>query len=184
MRKNRFDRLLAGTALALIVAAPTFAGAAPDRVESVVPLPPSLNGQTPRHREAASVPAPETPPAAAAPQNSDSGFIGGTLDRLVGASDAQMFDPSMAYGSSCESIIHDGSGRGVNATRTATNPIAMSAPRTNPNAPPISRSSQESPVHLKSFERSFPTSAPAMLNAASTVRNPSRLQTATEWMCR
>ncbi len=35
MRKNRFDRLLAGTVLALIVAAPTFAIAAPDRVESV-----------------------------------------------------------------------------------------------------------------------------------------------------
>jgi len=96
MRKNRFDRLLAGTALALIVAAPTFAGAAPDRVESVVPLPPSLNGQTPRHREAAPAPppAPETQPAAAAPQNSDSGSfsIRGTLDRLFGASDAQIGD--------------------------------------------------------------------------------------------
>jgi murein L,D-transpeptidase YcbB/YkuD len=95
MRKNRFDRLLAGTALALIVAAPTFAIAAPDRVESVVPLPPSLNGQTPRHRDAVPVPPPASvePPAASAPRENEavSNFsIMGTLDKLFSVSDAQI----------------------------------------------------------------------------------------------
>jgi murein L,D-transpeptidase YcbB/YkuD len=66
MRKERFDRFLAGTMLALIVATPTIALSAPDRVESVRPLPPSLNGMTHRRRDAAPVPPPPanyTPPA-------------------------------------------------------------------------------------------------------------------------
>lgn len=57
MRKERFDRLLAGTMLALIVTAPTLSTAASDRVESVRPLPPSLSGRPLRHRDA--VPPPQ-----------------------------------------------------------------------------------------------------------------------------
>jgi murein L,D-transpeptidase YcbB/YkuD len=96
MRKNKFDLLLAGTALALIVAAPTLAIAAPDRVESAVPPPPSLNGQMPRHRAIAPAPPParETQPAAAAPQNSSNdGFgIKSALDKVFAASDTQISD--------------------------------------------------------------------------------------------
>lgn len=102
----RFDHLIAGTVLALIVAAPTVAIAAPDRVRSVVPLPPTLNGQAPHRREAAPVPPlpPAPPPAAAAPaatapaapapRASDTGSfdIKGTLDKLLAASDAQITD--------------------------------------------------------------------------------------------
>ena len=58
MRKASFDHLMAGTMLALIAVTPTLSVAAPDRIESVRPLPPSLNGQAPRHREAAPVPPP------------------------------------------------------------------------------------------------------------------------------
>jgi L,D-transpeptidase YcbB len=101
----RYGRLLAGSVLALIVAAPVTAGAGP-RVESAVPLPPSLNGQRPmRHREAAPEPPPPPPPAAEAPAppadaraqepppRVDSGFdIKGTLDKLLAASDAQITD--------------------------------------------------------------------------------------------
>jgi murein L,D-transpeptidase YcbB/YkuD len=103
MRKNKVDLLLAGTALALIVAVPTLAFGAPDRIESVVPLPPSLNGQAPRHREAAPVPplARDAQPIAAAPQNSDSvddnlksklDDARGTLDNVFAASDTQISD--------------------------------------------------------------------------------------------
>ncbi|HZL41468.1 MAG TPA: L,D-transpeptidase family protein [Pseudolabrys sp.] len=98
MRKNKFDLLLAGTVLALI-AAPTHAIAAPDRIEAVVPLPPSLNDQMPRHREAAPVPPPEPTPIAATPQNTDTGIkstldraIDHTLDRVLGFGDAQIGD--------------------------------------------------------------------------------------------
>jgi L,D-transpeptidase YcbB len=107
----RYGRLLAGTMLALIVAAPLSAGAAP-RVESVVPLPPSLNGQrSMRHREAAPVPPPPPPVAQAPappappadkrsaqqppppPQKADSGIdLKGTLDKLLAASDGQITD--------------------------------------------------------------------------------------------
>ena len=105
MRKQRFDRLLAGTMLALIVAAPTLAFAAPDRVESVVPPPPSLNGQTHR-REAAPVPPPPVLPvqpaasepepraqAPAAPRDADNAGnfnIRGALDKIFAASDVQI----------------------------------------------------------------------------------------------
>ncbi len=51
MRTGRFiRRLLAGTVLALIVAAPTPSVSAPERVQSVQPLPPTLNGQN-RYRQ-------------------------------------------------------------------------------------------------------------------------------------
>jgi hypothetical protein len=47
MRTGRLvGRLLAGTVLALIVAAPTLSISAPERVQSARPLPPSLNGQS------------------------------------------------------------------------------------------------------------------------------------------
>ena len=81
--------------LALIVAAPTLAIAAPDRVESVVPLPPSLNGQAPRQREAAPEPAQETQPAASTPRESEpnSNFsVKGALDKVFAASDMQISD--------------------------------------------------------------------------------------------
>jgi murein L,D-transpeptidase YcbB/YkuD len=101
MRKNKFDLLLAGTMLALI-AAPTHAVAAPDRIETVVPMPPSLNDQMPRHREAAPPPAQEPTPVDATPQNSDNGSlnikstldptIDHTLDRVLGFGDAQIND--------------------------------------------------------------------------------------------
>lgn len=58
MRKNRFNRLLAGTALAAAIATPTMSPAAPDRIESVRPPPPSVNGQVIRHR----APPTQTPP--------------------------------------------------------------------------------------------------------------------------
>src|ERR1700754_3674849 len=64
MRKSGFDRLLAGTMLAAAVTMPMLANAAPDRVESVRPLPASLNGQVLRHRDAA----PANPPDAPAPR--------------------------------------------------------------------------------------------------------------------
>jgi murein L,D-transpeptidase YcbB/YkuD len=107
MRKDRVDRLLAGTMLALIVAAPALAIAAP-WIESVVPPPPSINGQPLRHRDAAPVPPPAPPPAAAppvatpepmaqapapaAPRDAGAGSldIKGTLDKLFAASDAQI----------------------------------------------------------------------------------------------
>jgi len=56
MRKERLERLLAGTMLALIVTAP--AVAAPDRIETTRPLPPSLNDQPYRRREAPPLPPP------------------------------------------------------------------------------------------------------------------------------
>jgi murein L,D-transpeptidase YcbB/YkuD len=113
MRK-RFDRLLAGIALALIGVASSFAVARP-RVESVGPPPPSLNGHRslPRREAPPAPPASErivpseptaaplpTPapavaqqPAATAPREAQHGFdIKGTLDRLFAASDTQIAD--------------------------------------------------------------------------------------------
>jgi len=51
MRKGRFG-LLAGSVLAVTVAAPTLSVAAPDRVESVLPPPPMLNGHRTIRRHA------------------------------------------------------------------------------------------------------------------------------------
>ena len=56
MRKQSFERLLASTILAVIVATPAVSIAAPDRIISVVPPPPSINGQPQRRREAPPVP--------------------------------------------------------------------------------------------------------------------------------
>jgi len=64
--RNRYDRLLAGTVLALIVAAPINAGAQ-SRVQSVGPLPPSLNGHSPTFRQRSAVPVPPPAPEDAAP---------------------------------------------------------------------------------------------------------------------
>ena len=85
MRKLRFDHLLAGSMLALIVSAPGAALAAPDQVETIAPLPPSLNSR-PIHRDYA--PAPAAQPADT--KNSDGGFIKGALDKIFAASDAQI----------------------------------------------------------------------------------------------
>ncbi len=95
MRNNRFDRLLAGTALALIVATPTFAIAAPERIEAAVPLPPTLNGQAPHQREAVPMPpaAPAEPKAANTARASEATgnfSIMGTLDKLFSVADAQV----------------------------------------------------------------------------------------------
>ena len=111
--RNRYDRLLAGTVLALIVAAPMHASAGP-RVDSVGPPPPSLNGHSPifRQRDAAPVPppqhaapapaetrrlAPAAPPEesrvqapAPAPREAQSGMIKSTLDKIMAASDGQI----------------------------------------------------------------------------------------------
>jgi murein L,D-transpeptidase YcbB/YkuD len=86
MRTLRFDRLLAGTVLALIVTTPGIAAAAPNQVESVMPLPPSINGRPAIHRDFAPSPA----PAAAAPSESKNGPVQSTLDKIFAASDPQI----------------------------------------------------------------------------------------------
>ncbi len=67
MRKQNVDRLLAGTMLAMIAAAPTASWANPERVQSVRPPPPVLNNQMPR-REAAPVPPPASQRTAPEPR--------------------------------------------------------------------------------------------------------------------
>ena len=57
---NRINAIL-GTMLALIVALPSVSTAAPDRLERAAPPPPMINGQSPRHREAAPLPPPPAP---------------------------------------------------------------------------------------------------------------------------
>jgi len=79
MRKFRFDRLLAGTMLALSVGMPGIAPAAP-RVEAVVPLPPSLNDRA----------APARPAPAKTEKSETGGFVRNALDRIFAASDAQI----------------------------------------------------------------------------------------------
>jgi murein L,D-transpeptidase YcbB/YkuD len=112
MRKVRFDLLLAGTLLALTIAAPTVAVAAPEGIRQIAPPPPSLNGQPMHRREAAPMPpapiqhriinvqeplmqpakpepmaqAPEPPAAAHTETNLDTG----TLDKQLAAGDAQV----------------------------------------------------------------------------------------------
>ncbi len=68
--RNRYECLLAGTMLALIVAAPLPAAADP-RVQSVGPLPPSLNGQRPVRRHEIVLPPPSQDDAAPARQDAD-----------------------------------------------------------------------------------------------------------------
>ena len=103
MRKTLVDRLLAGTVLALIAATPTQSIAAPDRIESAVPLPPSLNGQPLRQREAAPVPPPPagyTLPSAITPEPrvqvpaaaQETDTSNATTDKQLAASDAQITD--------------------------------------------------------------------------------------------
>lgn len=109
MRNLRVDRLLAGTVLSLIVAAPTLAVAAPERIRSVDPMAPSISRQMPRHREAAPVPPPPLPPAQPAaverkvidvappreaiaepPREVDTVLSKSTLDKPLAAGDAQI----------------------------------------------------------------------------------------------
>ena len=103
MRNTLVDHLLAGTMLALIVAAPTMSIAAPDRIESAAPLPPSLNGQAPRQRDAAPLPLPPTgytPPSAVAPESrtvvpaavQEPDTSNAATDKQLAASDAQITD--------------------------------------------------------------------------------------------
>jgi murein L,D-transpeptidase YcbB/YkuD len=109
MRKEKFDRLLAGTMFALIIAAPTLSIAAPDRVESSAPPPASLNGQPNsqpmRHRDETPAPpqyvAPVPEPAAPSPavlRDTDaaaanaSADIKASLDRQLAAGNAQITD--------------------------------------------------------------------------------------------
>src|SRR5262249_56546750 len=82
--------------------------AAPDRIEAVVPMPPALNSQPQRMREAPPVPPPvqesqpitvAPQPVSASPQNTDAGIkstldrtIDRTLDRVLGFGDAQISD--------------------------------------------------------------------------------------------
>jgi murein L,D-transpeptidase YcbB/YkuD len=82
MREFRFDHLLAGTMLALIVTAPGFAGAAP-RVESAAPLPPSL-GDRPAPMRA------QTTVEPARNEKPDAGFVRNALDKIFAASDTQV----------------------------------------------------------------------------------------------
>jgi murein L,D-transpeptidase YcbB/YkuD len=110
MRKSGFDRLLAGAMLAAAVTMPIVATAAPDRVESVRPMPPSLNGQVLRHHDVepatpSDMPAPrrqeaapEPPPAAetseptqiAAPREAENSNAKAMPDKPLAASDAQI----------------------------------------------------------------------------------------------
>jgi murein L,D-transpeptidase YcbB/YkuD len=93
--RNRYDRLLAGTVLALIVAAPLQVSAGP-RVDSVGPPPPSLNGHNPifRQRDAAPPPPPQyTAPAETrrpAPPEAQGGTTKNTLDKIMASSDGQI----------------------------------------------------------------------------------------------
>jgi len=83
MRNTRFDRLLAGSVLALIVGVPGASFAAPRQVETMAPLPPSLNGRSVVHRDVA----PHAPQAVEpkAPAAADT-----ALDKIFAASDAQI----------------------------------------------------------------------------------------------
>ena len=102
MRQFRFGHSLAGTVLALgtaaagVVVMPGLLAAAPDHVESVGPLPPSLNGRAAMRREAAPLPPPAAEPYVAPQTNeprdtNNSGFsIKGALDKVFAASDQQV----------------------------------------------------------------------------------------------
>ena len=104
VRQLRFGRLLAGTVLALgtapagVVAAPGLLAAASDHVESVGPLPPSLNGHAAMHREAAPLPPaaaePYVAPQASEPHdgNNCSFSVNGALDKVFASSDSQVSD--------------------------------------------------------------------------------------------
>jgi murein L,D-transpeptidase YcbB/YkuD len=119
MRNKRFSRLLAGTVMSAAIVAPTFTNAAPNSVETVRPLPPSLNGQMQRHRATPPAPPPSQAPSAAPRQRNaapppqaqpaaapvsapapspmarepDSGFDNKTaLDKVLASSDSGVVD--------------------------------------------------------------------------------------------
>jgi hypothetical protein len=81
MHEFRFDRLLAGTVLALSVGVPGLAAAAP-RIEAVVPPPPSLNDRA----------APARPAPAKTEKSETGGFVRNALDKIFVASDALIGD--------------------------------------------------------------------------------------------
>jgi murein L,D-transpeptidase YcbB/YkuD len=118
MRNNRFDRWLAGSMLATVIAVPTIGLAAPDRIESVRPLPPSFHGQVPHYRDAAPlppaaqviVPPPAAPepraqapidepraPAPTEPPRDDATLT--ALDKIFAATDTQIIDRLRDYAS-------------------------------------------------------------------------------------
>jgi len=84
MRKVRFDHVLAGAVLALFAGVPGPAAAAPERVESTTPMPPSLNERAPVQRGLVAAPSPTESKA------SDGGFVKSALDRIFAASDTQI----------------------------------------------------------------------------------------------
>ena len=88
MRKLRFDHLLAGTVLALVVGAPGAAFAAP-QAEAIAPMPPMLNGRVTIHRDVAPAPAPAPVVAPTEPKN-DTSLVRSALDKIFAASDAQI----------------------------------------------------------------------------------------------
>jgi murein L,D-transpeptidase YcbB/YkuD len=81
MREFRFDRLLAGTVLALSIGVPGLAAAAP-RVEAIVPLPPTLNERI----------VPARPAPAKTEKSETGGLVRAALDRIFAVSDAQIGD--------------------------------------------------------------------------------------------
>jgi murein L,D-transpeptidase YcbB/YkuD len=112
MRNGRLDHVIAGAVLAASLAASVPGQASPERVRSVVPPPPSINGQTaPRHQitpvqeprdaepspaprqEAEPLPPPASPPAPAAdlkPSDTHDLDIKGALDNIFAASESQI----------------------------------------------------------------------------------------------
>ena len=105
MRNKRFDRLLAGTVLGAAMLTPSLTMAQQDRVESVKPLPPSLNGQMLRQRDPLPPPQFQTPalpqreatPARAvatppALREADSVDLKGSLGNVMAASDTAVID--------------------------------------------------------------------------------------------
>ena len=116
MRHVRFEKFLAGTMLALIVATPRIAAAAPDAIRQIAPPPPSMSGQPPRRDDAtpaqqrsntaqqpAAQPAPREPakpeplaqtPAAPAPAVSVNASepTAGPLEKPLAANDSQIAD--------------------------------------------------------------------------------------------
>ncbi|MCK9914607.1 L,D-transpeptidase family protein [Microbacteriaceae bacterium K1510] len=105
MRNKRFDRLMAGTMLGAAMLTPSLVMAQQDRVESVKPLPPSLNGQMLRQRDPVPPPQFQAPalqqreaiPARAVvtpapPREADSVDLKGSLDNVMAASDTAVID--------------------------------------------------------------------------------------------
>ena len=79
-----------------------------------------------------------------------------------------------------ERTMKAGGGLGAKAVMTVTTATARIAPRTSPNAAPSRRSSQDSPTHLKTVERSLASNPPDTTTTANTMKNPSRFDAAGE----